>query len=59
MDKFMIKLSACNTPENLERLHDYMRRTVPASQRREYIVLLDLREEVISRHLYQEKAYLE
>lgn len=54
----MIRLRECNTQEVLERLHDHVRRTVPVSQRREYIEQLNLREEIIMRILYQDKAYL-
>lgn len=55
---FIRRLEACRSLPDLERLHDYIRRHIPASAREEYIFLLDNREMQLREISDREKTYL-
>lgn len=58
VDNFINRIRACDSTENLERLHLILNKTVAASQRKSYISLLNLKEEELMKRYYSEQSYL-
>lgn len=57
MDDFEQLLLKCSTLKKLELLHERVVKTIPAAQRGYYIELLNLREDLITRELFQNGEY--
>lgn len=57
MDDFEQQLLKCSTLKKLELLHERVVKTIPAAQRRYYIELLNRREDLITRELFQKGDY--
>ncbi|EIM2760987.1 TPA: hypothetical protein OB562_002912 [Escherichia coli] len=58
LQTFRHRLELCLTRRDLERLHDWLCRSVPVSERKPWLDELNVREEQLLARWYDEKRYL-